>query len=207
MAFTCLLKGIIIGFSLAAPVGPMGILCVRRTLAHGGWRGFVIGLSSASADVVYAVIAAFGVTLISNFVAGHQQWLRLVGGILLLALGFHTFRSHPNAHVPTKWMNREARVFISTFLLALSNPLTLFAYAAALSGIGVENIKSDRIYLTLLVTGVFLGSLLWSSLLTILARIFKEKVSTRGLGIVNKVAGSLLMLFGAIGLWTGLSGL
>lgn len=207
MVFTCLLKGIIVGFSLAAPVGPIGVLCVRRTLAHGGWRGFVVGLSSASADVVYAIIAAFGVTLISDFVAGHQQWLRLIGGILLLAWGFHTFRSRPDTHVPTKRVNREARVYFSTLLLALANPLTLFAYAAALSGIGVENIRSDRVYLTLMVTGVFLGSLLWSSLLTILARIFKEKVSTRGLGIVNKVAGSLLMLFGAIAMWSGLSGL
>ncbi len=207
MAFTCLLKGIIVGFSLAAPVGPIGVLCVRRTLAHGGWRGFVVGLSSASADVVYAIIAAFGVTLISDFVAGHQQWLRLIGGIFLLALGFYTFRSRPDTHVPSKWINREARVYFSTLLLALANPLTLFAYAAALSGIGIENIRSDSVYLTMLVTGVFLGSLLWSSLLTTLARIFKEKVSTRGLAIVNKVAGSLLMLFGAIGLLTGLSGL
>jgi len=207
MAFTCLLKGIIVGFSLAAPVGPIGVLCVRRTLAHGGWRGFVVGLSSASADVVYAIIAAFGVTLISDFVAGHQQWLRLIGGIFLLALGFYTFRSRPDTHVPSKWINREARVYFSTLLLALANPLTLFAYAAALSGIGIENIRSDSVYLTMLVTGVFLGSLLWSSLLTTLARIFKEKVSTRGLAIVNNVAGSLLMLFGAIGLLTGLSGL
>jgi len=207
MAFTCLLKGIIIGFSLAAPVGPIGILCVRRTLTHGGWRGFVVGLSSASADVVYAITAAFGVTLISDFVAGHQQWVRLIGGILLLALGFHIFRSRPDAHIPTRVINREAGVYFSTLLLALTNPLTLFAYAAALSGIGVENIKTDRVYLMLLVVGVFLGSLLWSSLLTILARIFREKVSTRALGLVNKLAGSLLMLFGAIGLWTGLSGL
>jgi threonine/homoserine/homoserine lactone efflux protein len=207
MVFACLFKGIIVGFSLAAPVGPIGLLCVRRTLAHGGWRGFVVGLSSASADVVYAIIAAFGVTLISDFVAGHQQWLRLVGGIFLLALGFYIFRSRPVTHVPSKWINREARVYFSTLLLALANPLTLFAYAGALSGIGIENIRSDRIYLAVLVVGVFLGSLLWSSLLTTLARIFKEKISTRGLGIVNKVAGSLLMLFGAIGLWTGLSGL
>jgi threonine/homoserine/homoserine lactone efflux protein len=207
MVFTCLLKGIIVGFSLAAPVGPIGVLCVRRTLADGAWRGFVVGLSSASADVVYAITAAFGVTLISNFVAGHQQWLRILGGIFLLILGFYTFRSRPGTHVPTKWMNREARVYLSTLLLALANPLTLFAYAGALSGIGIESIKSDRLYLTLLVIGVFLGSLLLSSLLTILARTFKEKVSTRGLRIVNKVAGSLLMLFGAIGVWIGLSGL
>jgi threonine/homoserine/homoserine lactone efflux protein len=98
-------------------------------------------------------------------------------------------------------------VYLSTLLLALANPLTLFAYAGALSGIGIESIKSDRLYLTLLVIGVFLGSLLLSSVLTILARTFKEKVSTRGLRIVNKVAGSLLMLFGAIGVWIGLSGL
>jgi threonine/homoserine/homoserine lactone efflux protein len=169
MAFTCLLKGIIVGFSLAAPVGPIGVLCVRRTLAHGGRHGFVVGLSSASADVVYAITAVFGVTLISNFVAGHQQWLRILGGIFLLILGFYTFRSRPDTNVPTKWINREAQVYFSTLLLALANPLTLFAYAAALSGIGIENIKSDRSYLTLLVIGVFLGSLLLSSLLTILA--------------------------------------
>jgi threonine/homoserine/homoserine lactone efflux protein len=207
MAFTYILKGIIIGFSLAAPLGPIGILCIRRTLAQGSWRGFRVGLSGASADIVYAVVAAFGVTLISDFVTGHQQWIRIVGGILLLSLGFHTFRSRPDTHIPSNWMSGQAQVFASTFLLALTNPLTLLAYTAAFSAIGVARIVDDRVSVTLLVAGVFLGSILWFSLLTCLARIFKERVTIRGLGLINRVAGSLLMLIGTVGLWTGLHGL
>ena len=79
MNFIFLLKGLAIGFSLAAPVGPIGILCIRRTLAHGSKRGIIIGLSAASADMVYGIIAAFGVTLISNFIAQEQHWIRLIG--------------------------------------------------------------------------------------------------------------------------------
>jgi len=207
MAFTYLLKGIIIGFSLAAPVGPIGILCIRRTLTRGRWRGFVVGMGGASADIVYALVAAFGVSLIFDFVAGHQQWIRLLGGILLLAVGFHIYRSRSETHVPSTPTNGEARVFASTFFLALTNPMTLFAFAAAFSGIGIESVIGNRVSVMLLIGGVFFGSLLWFSLLTVFSHLFKEKVTTRGLAIINRVAGSLLMLFGAAGLWIGLRGL
>jgi threonine/homoserine/homoserine lactone efflux protein len=204
MVFVFLLKGIAIGFSLAVPIGPIGILCIRRTLARGSSRGFVIGLSGASADVVYALVAAFGVSLISEFVSVHQEWMRLAGGVLLLALGFHLVRTKPDTHAPTKRIKGETSVYVSTFFLALTNPMTLFAYAAAFSAIGVEGILGEYASLGFLVAGVFLGALLWFSLLTGLSHLFKKRITTGGLNVVNKVAGSLLMAFGLVGLWLGL---
>ena len=129
MNFIFLLKGLAIGFSLAAPVGPIGILCIRRTLAHGNKRGIIIGLSAASADMVYGIVAAFGVTLISDFISQQQHWIRLVGSIFLFILGYHTFFSHPATDIVTDKKNRHARTFVSIFLLTLTNPMTLFAFA------------------------------------------------------------------------------
>ena len=204
MDFFNFLKGIVIGFSLAAPIGPIGILCIRRTLVHGKWRGIVVGLSGAFADVVYTIVAAYGVTLIFDFITSQQQLLRLIGGVLLLGIGFHTYHSLPEKDLPVNSLNGHTRIFLTTLLLALINPMTLFAFAAALSSFGLVRIISYSSSITLLVAGIFIGSLLWFLLLTFLTSIFKEKVTTRGLVLVNKIAGSLLMAFGVVGVWLGL---
>jgi threonine/homoserine/homoserine lactone efflux protein len=207
MDFIYLLRGIAIGFSLAAPVGPVGILCIRRTLAHGSRRGIIIGLSAASADMVYGIVAAFGVELISDFISQQQHWIRLVGGILLLILGYHTFFSHPATDTTTSGKNGHTRIFVSTFFLTLTNPMTLFAFAAVFAGIGLDKTLGIHGYAIFLVAGIFLGSLSWFSLLTSLVHFFREIITTDGLVIINKVAGSLLIIFGAFALWSGLKGL
>ena len=207
MAFAYLLKGLIIGFSLAAPIGPIGILCARGTMLYGIRRGFIIGLSGAFGDVMYALAAAFGVKLIFDLVASYQQWMRLVGGIMLIGAGVFTFRFQPRANLPVNKSIGETGVFVSTFLLALTNPLTLFGYAAAFSAVGVNKIIADRISIMLLIGGVFCGSFLWFSLLIWFSHTFKEKVTSRGVYIINKVAGLLLVLFGTIGVFFGLRGM
>jgi threonine/homoserine/homoserine lactone efflux protein len=207
MYFIYLLKGLAIGFSLAVPVGPIGVLCIRRTIAFGSKRGLIVGLSAASADMLYGIVAAFGITLISDFISNHHQWIRLVGGCVLLVLGYRTFRSHPATDTITDETNGHTRLFISTFLLTLTNPMTMFAFAAVIAGIGVENVLSNHWFATMLVAGVFLGSLSWFSLLTTLVHFFKEKISTDGIVLVNKIAGSLLILFGVFALWSGLLGI
>jgi len=207
MNFIFLLKGLAIGFSLAAPVGPVGILCIRRTLAHGSKRGIIIGLSAASADMVYGTVAAFGVTLISNFISQEQHWFRLIGGILLLILGYRTFISHPATDSIITAKNGHTRTFVSTFFLTLTNPMTLFAFAAIFAGIGLDKTMGLHGYSIFLVAGIFLGSLTWFSLLTILIHFFREIITTDGLVIINKIAGSLLVLFGIIAVWSGLRGL
>ena len=207
MNFIFLLKGLAIGFSLAAPVGPVGILCIRRTLAHGSKRGIIIGLSAASADMTYGLIAAFGVTLISNFISQEQHWIRLIGGISLLVLGYRTFISHPATDLRANTKNGHTRMFVSTYLLTLTNPMTLFAFAAIFVGIGLDKTIGFHGYSFFLVAGIFLGSLSWFSLLISLVRFFREIISKNGLVIINKIAGSLLVLFGIIAFWSGLRGL
>ena len=204
MPFIYLLEGLIIGFSLAAPIGPVGILCVRHTLTFGNRHGYIVGLSGASADVIYATVAAFGITLISDFVTKEQHLIRLAGGILLLTLGFYTFRSNPSAKVALNRPIQHTRVFVSTFLLTLTNPLTMFGYASVISVVATGKTMDDHFGVAMLVFGVFLGSLLWFFLLTNLAHFFTEKITVGGIAIVNKVAGSLLMLLGATALWSSL---
>jgi threonine/homoserine/homoserine lactone efflux protein len=205
MNFLFLLEGLVIGFSLAAPVGPVGVLCIRRTLAYGSKRGLIVGLSAACADMIYGIIAAFGVTLISDFITHQQHWIRLLGGILLMLLGYRTFHSHASTDTPINGTNRYVRAFISTFLLTLTNPMTLFAFAAVFAGVGLNKIIGNNWSGTFLVTGVFLGSLSWFTLLTALVHFFREKITANGLTLVNKIAGTLLILFGAFALWKSLA--
>src|ERR1039458_1639189 len=185
MALDYLLKGLIIGFSLAAPIGPIGILCVRGTMLHGARRGFVVGLSGALGDVIYALAAVFGVKLIFDLVVSYQQWMRLLGGFMLIGAGIFTFRSQPRTSLPTQKGMGEAGIFASTFLLALTNPLTLFGYAAAFSAAGVNKIIADRVSIMLLIGGVFCGSFLWFSLLVWFSHTFKEKITSRGVTIIK----------------------
>jgi len=206
MNFLLLLEGLVIGFSLAAPVGPVGVLCIRRTLAYGSKRGLVVGLSAACADMLYGIIAAFGVTFISDFISNQQHWIRLIGGILLMLLGYRMYHSHAITDTPINGTNRHVRAFISTFLLTLTNPMTLFAFAAVFAGVGLNKIIGNNWSGTFLVIGVFLGSLSWFTLLTALVHFFREKISTNGLTLVNKIAGTLLILFGAFALWKSLAG-
>lgn len=207
MSFRYLVEGAVIGFSLAVPIGPVGILCVRRTLEHGRRYGLVTGLSAACGDMVYSMVAAFGVTLVSDFITLQQYWIRLVGGMVLLLMGYGVFRAYPLADNAVKAPRGRTWTFLSTALLVFANPLTLFAFAAAFAVIGVKNIVGHSVSGLLLVAGVFLGSLTWFVLLTGLVQFFKAKAMRVGLTPMNRVAGGLLMLCGLYALWNGIGGL
>jgi threonine/homoserine/homoserine lactone efflux protein len=205
MVFISLLEGIAIGFVFAMPVGPIGILCIQRTLTEGHPQGFVIGLSGASADILYALVAAFGITLISNFVTGFQHWFQLAGGVLLLILGFSIFRSQPSVRTASKKFNGHTKTFFSTFLLALTNPMTLFAFATVFSAVKSRQLGNDQTLLPIIVAGVFLGSLSWFSLLISLTGFFKKNIASGGMTIVHRIAGCLLMSFGVVAVWIGMN--
>jgi len=195
-----LLKGILLGFSIAAPVGPIGVLCIRRTLADGRAAGFVSGLGAATADAVYGAVAGFGLTFISDLLLGGSLWLRLVGGLFLGYLGARTFLSKPAEQAASATGNGLLGAYASTLFLTLTNPMTIFSFAAMFAGVGVAAGGRDYASAGLLVLGVFLGSALWWLLLSGGVSLLRAKFDARGLKWVNRLSGVVIMGFGAAAL-------
>jgi len=191
------LKGLIIGFAMAVPIGPLGVLCIRKTLVEGHSRGLIIGLGAATADALFASIAAFGLTFVSDVIASQQFWLRLVGGGLLLFLGIRTLRAkHKDAIVPFDNKGLLGS-YVSAFFLALTNPVTIFAFIAVFAafGLGEKLVFGSAL---ILVLGVFAGSCLWFLALGYGATFFRKKLDSVGLVWVNRIAGILIIISGIV---------
>lgn len=197
-----LLKGIILGFSIAAPVGPIGILCIRRTLQFGRFSGLFSGLGAAAADVIYAVVAAFGLTFISNMLMAGQFWLRLIGGLFLLYLGWKTFFAKVNDRTKEVAHTSLAGDFISTFFLTITNPMTILSFLAVFAGLGLSSMNSTYLEASSLVVGVFLGSAAWWLILSEGVTLFRKKVSEKVMKWVNYFAGAIIIAFGITALIT-----
>ena len=163
--FVIYLKGLVIGFSIAAPVGPIGVLCMQRSLERGRVVGLATGMGAAAADAVYGCVAAFGLAAFSAALMSGGNWLRGVGGLFLLWLGVQIFRSHPADKAASAGGGAQAggsllRAFASTFVLTLTNPMTILSFAAIFAGLGVGT-GATRWESGLLVAGVFCGSAAW----------------------------------------------
>src|SRR6478672_7578602 len=194
------IRGMIFGLSVAAAVGPMGVLCIRRTLADGRLVGLISGLGTATADACYGAIAAFGLTFISTFLVDQQFWLRLIGGAFLCYLGVTTFRSRP-AERPAALSGSGLRnAYVTTFLLTLTNPLTILTFAAIFAGIGAGEIKGAYGSAALLVLGVFLGSALWWLILSSGTGLLRTKLTLARLVWVNRLSGVVILVFGMLAL-------
>lgn len=194
------LKGIIIGFSIAAPVGPIGVLCIRRTLADGRLAGLVSGLGAATADLLYGCVAAFGLTFISQFLIDQELWLRLVGGIFLLYLGIMTFLAKNSGEEIEQSKGGLFNAYFTTFFLTLTNPLTILSFMAIFAGLGIVNTGGDYFSALVLVTGVFCGSALWWFLLSAGASFFQKKIDSQGLVWINRISGVVITVFGVVAL-------
>ncbi|RPI05465.1 MAG: LysE family translocator [Ignavibacteriae bacterium] len=189
------LKGLIIGFAMAVPIGPIGIMCIRKTLAEGHSRGLVVGLGAATADSLYGAIAAFGLTFISDMITGQHFWVSLVGGGLLLFLGIRTFRTKRKDPIVPYDNKGLLGSYISAFLLALTNPLTIFAFVAVFAAFGLGH-KLVIVSACMLVLGVFAGSCLWFLTLGYVATLFRKKLDAEGIRWVNRISGVLIILSG-----------
>lgn len=156
-----LIKGFIIGLAIAAPVGPIGVLCIRRTLAEGRTSGFVSGLGAAPADAVYGSVAALGLTFVANLLIEGEVWLRLVGGAFLVFLGVRTFLAPPAERAASIGKSGLPGAYASTFFLTLTNPTPILSFAAIFAGLGAGDASGDVLSAMLLVLSVFLGSAMW----------------------------------------------
>ena len=199
-----LAKGLVLGLSIAAPVGPICLLCLRRTLESGFAAGFAGGLGTVTADALYGGVAAFGLTAVWAFLVAHEAALRLLGGAFLLWFGASVLRSRPAeraAAVPTG--GGLVVAYLQTFALTLTNPMTILAVAAAVTGLGLAGGGAGEAAAgigygpaTALVAGVFLGSALWWALLGGAVSLGRRRLTGRALLRINRAAGLVLMGFG-----------
>lgn len=198
MLFVFLLKGIAVGIVIAVPVGPVGVMCVRRTLFEGKQAGFVSGLGAATADALFGFIAAFGLTFVSDWLIGYQHWLRVAGGCYLLYVGGSALLAHPHEKTHNK-PDAESlfRNFLSTFALTLTNPITILAFLGIFSAVGLTGEAATLGRAAILVLGVWLGSLLWWLALSFgLGTLFRS-FGPRHLVWINRGSGVILLLSGA----------
>jgi threonine/homoserine/homoserine lactone efflux protein len=188
------LKGLAFGFVLAATVGPMWVLCFRRTVAYGALTGFVSGMGIAVADGLYGAVAAFGLTAISGFLLAHSFWIGLIGGAFLVYLGVKTLLSRPTADGQTARPASLAQAFLSTLGLTLANPPTILAFAAIFAGLGLPA-SADYTAAAMITLAVFLGSATWWIVLAAGAGALRERLGPRMLRTINLVSGLTILGF------------
>ena len=203
MEINLLLRGIIVGFSIAAPVGPIGVLCIRYTLAHGRIAGLVSGLGAATADAIYGCIAGFGLTFISSFLISHAVWLRLGGGMFLCYLGVKTFLTLPAARTDLAvTSNGIANTYSSTLFLTLTNPMTILSFVTIFAGLGLAETGGNYMGAVILVLGVFTGSAAWWLLLSSGVSWLSTNFNLHRLQSINRLAGFIIIAFGMVALFS-----
>lgn len=190
-------NGFGIGLSIAAPVGPIGVLCIQRTLNHGRLIGLASGIGAATADGTFGLMAALGLTVVSKFMTDQQTWLRLIGGAYLLYLGIRTFGSRPAEIRPTEGRRGLVGAYTSTLFLTATNPLTIFSFIAIFAGLGAGGANGGAAPL-LVVLGVFLGSCTWWFILVTFTGIFRSRMNARSMQWINRGSGLIIGAFGTI---------
>lgn len=190
------LKGLVMGFCIAAPVGPIGLLCIRRSITDGRLAGFVSGLGAATADALYGLIAALGLTTVTHFLVDHRTSIQLGGGLFLIYIGVTLVRARPAATTAGPVHARSlATAYASTCVLTLANPVTILSFVGIFAGLGIGVNTGGVAPAAVLVAGVFLGSAGWWLLLSNGANWLGSKVGTHRLHMINLVSGGLIIAF------------
>ena len=183
-----------LGLLLAVPVGPIGLLCLRRSLMLGTTAGMAVGLGAATADAIYAGIAAFAMGAAASFIA-QSSWLSITGGIVLLALGLRDL-GHRQAPLPPPTLRRHVGAYTGTILLTMANPATVLTFAAIIVGLGLVPDLASMIDRLVFVAGVFLGSTAWWIVLSTAAGRLGHRLSPRATGWARRAAGVVFVGFG-----------
>lgn len=195
---TFFIKGLVLGFVICVPFGPIGLLCVRRTLMDGKVAGIACVLGASVVDALYCAIAGLGVSYISNFLSDERTVLRLAGGLILIAMGIKIFFTHPAEKTPEASGHGLVASFGSSFFLMLTNPLAILVFTATFSALGIGGWQDAYISTGMLVIGVFVGSALWAPIFVAGVNLFSPRLTLSQLRLANEVAGIILVLFGVL---------
>lgn len=195
-AFVIFLQALFVGFAIAAPVGPMGILCIKRTLAGGFWAGFVTGLGSALAGATYGALIAFGITAITTLLVSNMFLIKLIGGTVLVLLGVRELRMKVVLSFPSASKNSSfVELISSAFLIAITNPLTLIGYLGLVPALAGEMCCTST-QAAVMLGGLFTGSISWWITLSALVSILRHRLSVKALHVIGVLSGAILIGFG-----------
>jgi threonine/homoserine/homoserine lactone efflux protein len=197
MLVTFLVKGVVVGLIIGVPVGPVGILCLRRTIFEGRLAGLAAGLGAASGDALFGAIAGFGLTAISNWLLGYQGWLRLAGACFLFYIGANALLREPQRGLERRSSEGLLRNSVSTFVLTIANPVTILALVAIIAGLGLAGDEATFGRAGMMVFGVWLGSLSWWLMLSLGAGMLRSSFDPRLLTWINRGSAGILLLSGA----------
>jgi threonine/homoserine/homoserine lactone efflux protein len=203
MTWQFFIKVVLLGFAIAAPVGPIGVLCIRRSLSDGHRAGLATGLGAATADGLYGCVAAFGLTAVSDFLVKQRFWLGLIGGLFLCYLGVRTFFTKTSEPIETPRRGTMAGAYLSTFALTVTNPMTILSFVAIFAGLGLVG-SSNYLAASTLVAGVFLGSALWWLFLSGGCALFRNRIGPSVMEWVNRASGLIIFVLGIYSLLTGI---
>ncbi len=207
MVLELLIKGFVVGFIMAIPIGPVGLLCTQRTLSHGRMHGLISGLGAATSDVIYASIAAFGLTMVSNFLIAQSMWFRLFGGAFLFLLGIKIFLARPAKSGSFVEKLRHFSNYTSTLVITLSNPMSILVSAGMFAGLGLVSIGADWTKAIQVVAGVFFGSMFWWIALSLFVGIFHKKAGDETMVLLARVFGTIISCLGIIVIIIAIAGI
>lgn len=191
-----LIWGVLIGLVMAAPIGPVNIICIRRALTKGPMNGFFVGTGAAVADGFFGALAAFGLAGLTKFIEEFNVWFQVVGGIALIVIAAKLWFSHPHVDDVKDTYKDRIKAAIGTFLLTMSNPLTVLGFVAIFIGMGLGEMGNDIVNATLISIGIFAGSILWWFIVSFGAAKLGKGLSDHGLEKVNHVSAVIIFLFG-----------
>ncbi len=195
-----LIEGLSIGFFASIPLGPIGVLCIQRTLNKGRRSGFASGLGAASSDLIYAIIASFSISFVMSFVEQQKTIITILGAVFLIGLGLKIFFSDPTKNLNAPQQRRSINLwqdYFSTFGLTITNPLAIFLFLGAFSFVGGER---DFYAHVALLAGVFCGASSWWFILTMLVGLFRKNLTIKRLYYMNRTAGSIIIVLVVVAL-------
>jgi len=196
-ALELILRGAVAGLAISAPVGPVNVLCVSRTITKGPWGGIVSGLGAAAADTLYGSIAGFGISLIIDWLVRELFWIRLVGGLLLIAIGVVYYCKRPTSLKEAAADDSHGSNVATAFLLTLTNPTTILSFLAVLAVLGLGQHRPFMMTV-FLVAGIFIGAMAWWTLLAMVSGHFRKKFDDRAVVRMNRIAAGAIGAFGLI---------
>lgn len=199
-----ILIGIVIGICVSAPVGPIGILCIQRTITRGPLHGIATGLGATTSDLLYAVLVGFSMSFIINFIESHQFLIQIFGSIIIFIFGLHLFRNKPTSqpNYTTKNFNKGDLFsdYISSFALCFSNPLIIFLFIGLFARFHVFDQNNPISQNAIGLISILIGATAWWGILTMLVSKLRNKFNIKGLIYLNKITGMILMTLSVIGI-------